>query len=151
VPGGLQLGVEQIPLIAYIHPIWQAMTFAFGLFLIGNAKPGTVNPAFKARPHTRLGRIYLTLLLSGAVFGKLVSATMPAGAFPITGHTFVSVVIVALATIGAIFGYQGGRLRLRLRTGMMQWHPWLLVMATALILGQGLLGIGAKGLRLLKL
>jgi hypothetical protein len=142
--------VEQIPAVAYIHPIWQLAALALGLYIAAVSLPSIGNMNFKVRPHERLGRIFLIVVFAGVVFGKLVSASLPARMFSVPGHGFLSVLIIALVVLGAIFGYQGGRLRLRVRTGMMQLHPWLIVLAVALMIAQALLGLSSKGLRLIK-
>jgi len=142
--------MDRFPLYVYLHPVWQLATLAVGLYLAMTALPNVDNPNFRVRAHERLGRIFVILILAGAVFGKLVVATLPPDTLQIPGHRFLSVTIVALVIVGSIFGYQGGRLRLRVKTGMMRAHPWLLVLAVALLVGQGLLAIGSKGLKLLK-
>jgi cytochrome bd-type quinol oxidase subunit 1 len=142
--------MEQLPGYAYIHPIWQLVTLILGLFLAATALPNVDNPNFRVRGHERLGRIFVILVIAGAVFGKLVAASLPVGTLAIPGHRFLAAVIVGLVVIGSVFGYQGGRMRLRVRTGMMRAHPWFLVLAVALLLAQGLLGIGSRGLRLIK-
>jgi hypothetical protein len=141
--------MERIPALAYVHPIWMAATLVLGLYLAGSALPHVGDANFKVRPHDRLGRVFLIMLFAGLVFGKLVASTLPPRTFAIPGHSFLAVVIVALIVVGAVFGYQGGRLRLRTRTGMMQVHPWLVVLTAALMIAQGLLGIGSRGLRLI--
>jgi hypothetical protein len=142
--------VDELTAIAYLHPLWQLGTLVFGLVLAGIALPKVGNLNFRGRQHERLARVFLVLVLAGAVFGRLVTASYDRGVFTIPGHLFISVLIVILVTLGAIFGYQGGRKRMRTRTGMMQLHPWVLVLVLALMFAQGLLGIGAKGLRLIK-
>ena len=46
----------------------------------------------------------IALVLVGTVFGKLVDALLPPDTFHIPGHQFLAVVIVALVTVGAVFG-----------------------------------------------
>jgi hypothetical protein len=142
--------MEQIPGIAYLHPLWQFAALIWGLYVAALALPNIDNPNFKVRRHERHGRILLIMILAGAVFGRLSSASLPQGTFRMPGHIFMTVFIVALVIIGAIFGYQGGRLRLRTRTGMMRAHPWFVILVLALMFAQALIGIGSKGLRLIK-
>lgn len=138
------------PLIVYLHPFWQLLTIALGMYLILSALPKVDNPAFRVRTHERLGRVFLIFALAGAVFGKIIVAGLPPGTFAIPGHRFLAIVIVILVITGAIFGYQGGRLRLRTKTNMMRAHPWLILLAVALMIGQGLLAMGSKGLKLIR-
>ncbi|MEO0107837.1 MAG: hypothetical protein ABIK62_01510 [candidate division WOR-3 bacterium] len=142
--------MNQLPALAYLHPIWQAGTLVFGLYIAARALPHIGDINFGARRHERQGRLFLVLVLAGVIFGKFVSASLSAGTFSIPGHSFLALLIVGLVIAGAIFGYQGGRLRLRVRTGMMQLHPWLIVLALALMLAQALMGIGNRGLRLIR-
>jgi hypothetical protein len=142
--------MERLPLYVYIHPVWQLATLVVGLIVAATALPNVDNPNFRVRQHERLGRILMILLLAGAVFGKLVVTTLPPGTFQIPGHRFVGSAIVILSVIGAIFGYQGGRLRLRTRTAAMRAHPWFIILAVALIIGQGIAAMGTKGLRFIK-
>ena len=142
--------MEKVPSIAYLNVVMQAVGLAFGLFLAGTALPNMENPNFNVRRHSYVGRLYLVLVLACAVVGKLVDASLPAGTLNIPGDTFLTIGIVILATVGAVFGIEGGRVRLRTTTGMMRAHPWFLFLSVALLLAQGWMHIGNRGLKLIK-
>lgn len=135
--------MEHFPAIVYLHPAWELLTLVFGVYLSAVGLRNAANPNFSVRKHKRLGRIFLIMLLAGAVFGKVVAATLPLGMFRMPGHLFLAVLITILAIVGSVFGYQGERKRLRVRTGMMQMHPWLFVTVTALVFAQLILGLRA--------
>ena len=140
--------MEPVPAYVYIHPIWQAITFLVGLYLSAVGLRNTDNPNFSVRRHKRIGRVFLIMVIAGAIFGKLITASLPSGTLRMPGHTFLAVAVVLLVVVGAIFGYQGERKRLRVKTGMMRAHPWFIILATALIFAQGLVGL--RGLGILK-
>jgi uncharacterized membrane protein YidH (DUF202 family) len=140
--------MEHFPAIVYLHPVWQFLTFVFGLYLSAVGLKNVENPNFSVRKHKRLGRIFLIMILAGAVFGKVVAATLPLGTFRMPGHLFLAVLITILVIVGSVFGYQGERKRLRVRTTMMQLHPWFFVTVTALVFGQFILGL--RALRIIK-
>lgn len=135
--------MERLPVFAYLHPVWQFLTLILGVYLSADGLKNVENPNFSVRKHKRVARIFLIMLLAGAVFGKVVAASLPPGTFRMPGHILLSVMITILAIIGAVFGFQGERKRLRVRTGMMRAHPWFFVAITALIFAQALMGLRA--------
>jgi hypothetical protein len=125
----------------YAHAAWQFATFVFGVYLSAQSLRSDDNPDFSVRRHKRVARIFLIAVLAGAVFGRLLEASLPVGTIHAPGQLFLSVLIVALAIGGAIFGIQGERKRLRVKTTMMQAHPWVFILLTALIFGQLLIDL----------
>jgi len=135
--------MERLPVFAYLHPAWQFLTLVFGIYLSAAGLKNIENPNFSVRQHKRAARIFLIMILAGAVFGKVIAASLPPGTLRMPGHVLLSVLITVLAIIGAVFGFQGERKRLRVRTGMMRAHPWFYVAITALIFAQALMGLRA--------
>jgi len=135
--------MDRLPAFAYLHPVWQGLTLVFGLYLSATGVRNIENPNFSVRKHKRIGRIFLIMIIAGAVFGKVIAASLPLGTFRMPGHVFLAVLITILAILGAVFGFQGERKRLRVRTGMMRAHPWFFVAVTALVFAQALMGLRA--------
>ena len=135
--------MERLPVFAYVHPVWQFLTLIFGIYLSAEGLKNIENPNFSVRKHKRLARIFLIMILAGAVFGKVIAASLPLGTFRLPGHVLLSVMITVLAIVGAVFGFQGERKRLRVRTGMMRAHPWCFITITALVFAQTLMGLRA--------
>jgi uncharacterized membrane protein YozB (DUF420 family) len=140
--------MEHLPVFAYVHPIWQLLTLALGIYLSADGLKNIENPNLSVRKHKRIARIFLVMVLAGAVFGKVIAASLPLGSFRMPGHVLLSIMITILAIIGAVFGFQGERKRLRVRTGMMRAHPWFFVAITALVFAQALMGL--RALRIIK-
>ena len=135
--------MERLPFFAYVHPAWQFLTLVLGLYLSAQGLKNVENPNFSVRQHKRIARVFLIMILAGAVFGKVIAASLPSGTFRMPGHILLSVMITILAIIGAVFGFQGERKRLRVRTGTMQMHPWFFITVTALVFAQALMGLRA--------
>jgi uncharacterized membrane protein YozB (DUF420 family) len=140
--------MEHLPAFAYLHPVWQGLTLVLGMYLAATGVRNIENPNFSVRKHKRIGRIFLIMILAGAVFGKVIAASLPLGTFRMPGHVFLAVLITILTILGAVFGFQGERKRLRVRTGMMRAHPWFYVAVTALVFAQALMGL--RALRIIK-
>jgi len=140
--------MARFPLIVYISQLWLFLTFVFGLFIVSRNLGKSEKPGFSVRRHKRIGRLFLAAVIIGALLGKFVTASLPLGALRMPGSTFLAILTVVLAIIGELFGYQGERKRLRLRTGIMQMHPWFFITVTALVFGQVVLGL--RALRIIK-
>jgi hypothetical protein len=135
--------MERMPLFAYLHPAWHFLTLILGVYLSADGLRNIENPNFSVRKHKRVARIFLIMVLAGAVFGKVIEASLPLGTLRMPGSVLLSVLVTVLAIVGAVFGFQGERKRLRVRTGMMRLHPWFFVAITALVFAQTLLGLRA--------
>ena len=143
--------MDKFPLYIYANPILQFIALILGLYLASTALPKMDSMNFPVRPHERYGRLFLIVVLVEAVVGKVTYALLPTGTLSIPAQSFLSVATVALVVTGGIFGFEGGRQRLRVKTAMMSIHPWLLVIAVVMILAQTFLTIGTKGLGLIKI
>jgi uncharacterized membrane protein YozB (DUF420 family) len=140
--------MARFPVIVYVSQLWLFLTFVLGLFIIARGLGKSEKPEFSVRRHKRIGRLFLAMVLFGALLGKFVTASLPLGTLRMPGSTFLAVLTVVLAIVGEVFGYQGERKRLRVRTGTMQMHPWFFITVTALVFAQLILGL--RALRIIK-
>lgn len=135
--------MEQIPVFAYLPPIWYLLTFVYGMYIIAANLQKTDRPGFSVRRHKSIGRIFFIAVIAGVVFGKLADAFLPVGLLPAISNSFLAIALVILTVLAEIFGVQGERKRLRVKTNMMRAHPWFFVLVTALLFGQFIVGLRA--------